>query len=234
MKKKFNAPKLSEEELEKYRSKVRALCNSERFDKARDLAEVWGKKYPESIIFSYHEAVFSAEDDRGLTPAQIKTRHKRAAVKIRALFPRIKTASAIYRGAIRNEYYWFSHQPYKQYLLGKELVKKGQKRYYYSQGVGAEQLAKRYALEGRYALAIRWAKISEKAWINFFKVDDQWLNSYFFYAAVLGYQGRFDEMNVALEKAATIAKKSKNWSGISERREEIERVLSKLQRKIGK
>ena len=106
------------------------------------------------------------------------------------------------------------------------MVRKGRKRRYYSQGVGAAELAKSYARQGKIGLFYRWAKISEQAWLNFFKEDDKWFNSYFFYAAVLGYQGRVDEMNAAFAKAAKIAKKSKNWDAILTYRKEIEDIVS--------
>lgn len=37
------------------------------------------KKYPDSVFCAYREAVFSAEENTGYTPAQIKVRHKSAA-----------------------------------------------------------------------------------------------------------------------------------------------------------
>ena len=126
---------------------------------------------------AYREAVYEAEESTGFTPAQIKARHSKAARKLKALMPRLRAVPFFYRASIRNEYYWFSHQPYKQYLLGVEMVQKGRKRSYYSQGVGAVELAKVYAKQGKKKLFLRWAKIGEKAWLNFFKEDPNWYNS---------------------------------------------------------
>jgi hypothetical protein len=218
---------MAEEELNKLLPKIRKLSNQARYKEIQSIVTGCLKKYPGDILLAYFDAVYSAEGDAG-TPAQIRVRHKKAAKKLKALLPRLRSVSFQRRASIRNEYYWFSHQPYKQYLLGKELVKRGRPRLVYSQGVGAAELAKKYALEGRRGLSLRWAKTSEKAWLKFFKIDDNWYNSYFFYAAALGYQERFDEMNAAFSEAAKIAKKPKNWSAVIKSRREIEYVLSKV------
>ena len=133
------------------------------------------------------------------------------------------------RNSMRNEYYWFSRQPHKQYRLGLERVKAGEKSSYYSQGVGAEQVAKNYALRGRKALCLRWAKKSEKAWLNYFKVMPDWYNSYLFYAASLGYQGKIAEMDKAFATGAKIAGKTKKWKEIVHHRKEVMHVRNLLE-----
>ncbi|RYZ70457.1 MAG: hypothetical protein EOP05_13260 [Proteobacteria bacterium] len=215
-------------ELEKFRTKISNLSNSVRFDEARALCLAMAKRYEKNAEFLFMEAVYEAEDDTGFTPKQVAARHARAAAKIKKLFPKIRSLEPRIRGKMRNEYYWFSHQPKKQYELGRELVAKGNVRSNYSQGVGAVEVAKVYANEGKHALCVRWAKKSELAWKKFFKSDPSWFNAYFFYAMALGYQNRFEEMDAALLNASKYAGKPKSWDATAQCRREIMDVVAKL------
>lgn len=219
---------LSEKEIQKYRKRFRALSNSARCREAHDLAKRLYRRYPDVLLFGYYEAVMSAEEDVGFTPKQVEQRYLRASKKLALLLRRIRKVPVYLRSSLRNEYYWFSRQPYKQYRLGVSLVKSGNKRSYYSQGVGAVEVAKRYAKQKKVVLARRWAKIAERAWLNFFKVDSEWFNSYFFYAQALGYQGRFEEMELALQRAAKIAGKTTRWKAISHERKQILDVCKEI------
>jgi hypothetical protein len=216
------------EEIESQIQTLRKLSNSARYDEAYALAKRLMEKYPSVLQFVHYEAVMTAEDDTGYSPAEIRARYKLAAKKLRALLRRLNGAPLDFRAAVRNEYYWFSRQPMKQYRLGQEMVKKGRLRSYYSQGVGAEELAKKYALEGKKALALKWAKISEAAWLKFFEVDPRWFNSYFFYGMVLGYQGRLKEMEAALTRAAKLVGKTPRWPPLNEVRRDVEKVRRAL------
>jgi hypothetical protein len=140
----------------------------------------------------------------------------------------MRGAPTLLRYRIRNEYFWFSRQPRKQYLLGVKRNKNKKDSGYYSQGVGAAELAKKYALDRRKALCFRWAKRSEEAWLKFFKVEPNWFNSYFFYAMALGYQGRIDEMEKAMNKACRIAGKPKTWKAIRDLRKQIQQAIDAL------
>lgn len=192
--------------LEENLAKIRKLSNSGNYQKVYDMANSLHKKYPKIIVFEYLEAVYSAEETNGFTKVEVARRYKRAASKLKVLLRKLKNVKPKLRDGIRNEYYWFSKQPYKQYLLGVEQVKKGQLTSYYSQGVGAVELSKLYAQKGRAGLSNKWAIISEKAWIEYFKVESNWYNSYLFYGMALGIQGRVDEMNKAFKKGSKISK----------------------------
>jgi hypothetical protein len=69
---------------------------------------------------------------------------------------------------------------------------------------------------------------SENAWLKFFKHESKWFNSYFFYAAALGYQGRFKEMDKAFNRAAKIAGKSSKWKSIVDLRADVLKAYSEL------
>lgn len=181
------------------------ITNSGQYKKAYTLALKLMKKYPNVVQFAHWEAVFTAEDTSGMTQAQSDAKYKLAAKKLKKLFPKLRSVDANLRKSIRNEYYWFSKKPRKQYLLGVEYVNKGNMNSYYSQGVGAVQLAKDYALKGKMKLADRWAKKSESAWLNYFKVVPNWYNSYLFYGQALGLQGKIREMREAFKKGSKIS-----------------------------
>lgn len=90
-------------------------------------------------------------------------------------------------------------------------------------------LAKKYGLAGRRKLAFRWAKKSEKAWLNFFsKIDRHWFNFYMFYAMALGFQNRLKEMDRAIVRGAKVAGKTKNWRFFRDLRTEIMDVVHVL------
>lgn len=216
---------LTEKEIEKYRLQLKKLSGTARYLQAFKLAKELHKKYPEVLLFSYYEAVMIAEDDFNFTPQQVKVRFALAAKKLKPLLRKRKGSAANLRHAIKNEFYWFSEQPYKQYLLGCKSVRKDLARSgYYSQGVGAAQLATFYGLKKKKRLALRWAQKSESAWLEFFKLDAKWYNSYFFYARVLAFQNKSRESDKALEKATKLAKKTKKWKAITKEKDLIKNV----------
>lgn len=221
--------KLSEAEKEKHRAIFRKLSNSAKYTKAYKLAKSLTIKHPEVLLFAYYEALMTAEDDFSFSEKQTIANKKLAVKKFRKLLYRLRSAPEYLRKSIKNEYYWFSDQPYKQYKLGVSEVKSKQFRGgYYSQGVGAAMLARSYALKHKTQLAVRWAKRSESAWLKFFKINSKWYNSYLFYAKSLAYQGKLKESEKALLKAARIAKKSKNWKLIRKERADLLKVYSLL------
>ena len=182
---------ISDQEIEDFRTQTRKLSNRGRFKEVYALAQKYHALYPHVLQFAYTEAVYTAENTTGLSNREVNRRYALAARKLKKLIPKTRSAPPRLRRAVRNEYFWFSRQPYKQYRLGLEFGKDG----YYSAGVGSAQLALRYGNQGRRALSFKWAKISERYWLKFFReVDAKWFNFYMFYAMVLGYQGRINEM----------------------------------------
>lgn len=199
---------------------MRKLSNSAQYAKAYALAKTLMDKYPKVLIFAYYEAVMTAEDDINFSPKQVKLRYNLATKKFKRLLLRTRGVDPKLRHSLKNEYYWFSKQPHKQYLLGVQAQKHNLLRSgFYSQGVGAAQMAKNYGVAGKRRLALRWAKKSEQAWLKYFKIEPNWYNSYFFYAMSLAYQDKLKECDQALAKAAKIAKKPKNWLAV--RKEKI-------------
>ena len=69
-------------------------------------------------------------------------------------------------------------------------------------------LAYQYAKANKWKRAYEWCHKSESAWINFFKINPNWFNSYMFYALVLGIQQRDSEVTKAIRKSAKISGQS--------------------------
>ena len=88
------------------------------------------------------------------------------------------------------------------------------------------ELAKKYFVNGRYKLGIRWCKIAEKAWRECIKVVPNWYSSHYFYAKALGFQGKVKEAEVSLRRAAKISGKSSSYKLFEDARAEIQKILS--------
>ena len=196
---------ISKDEIERHKSQIRNYSNSGKYQRAYDLASRLHRQHPKILDFAYYEAVFTAEEFRGISKSELNVRYRKAASKLRKLLRKLNGVEPRLKRSVRNEYYWFSRQPYKQYRLGIEFVNKGDLSAYYSQGVGAVEVAREYAKKRSKTLFLKWAKTSEKAWLEYFKVQANWFNSYLFYATALGFQGRKNEMYAALKRGSKIS-----------------------------
>lgn len=105
---------LTDEKLEIYRLKLRELSNSAQYEKAHALSNSLMKKHPDIPLFAYYEAVMTAEDNFNFSERQVKARNASAVKKLKKLLKRLRGMSETLRRSVRNEYYWFSAQPYKQ------------------------------------------------------------------------------------------------------------------------
>lgn len=104
------------------------------------------------------------------------------------------------------------------------MVKAGNLRGFYPQGVGAVELAKALFRAGKVANAMKWTKKAESAWLKFFKEDSNWYNSYCWYAKSLGFQGKQKQMDAALAQGAKIAGKSQKNHEFQKVRDEVNEI----------
>lgn len=188
-------------------AKADQLMNRADFKAARKLMEKAVKKFPDSIDILYNLATATGDDLENTSPNQIQKNYKKAASILKNLIPRIRNRSIEFQISVRNEYFWFSAQPRKQYHLGIEMVSRGWPKAYYCQGVGAIMVCEKYLKEKRFTLGIKWAQKAELAFKEYFLVNKNNYNSYCWYAKSLGYQGRLKEMEIALRKGAKVAHK---------------------------
>ncbi len=217
----MSAAELTQAETDEWIARLRRFSGRAEYDKAHALTKKLMKQYPEVFFFRYYEAVMSAEKVVGFTEAQLNLRYKKAARKLKPLLFKLRGQPHRMRDRVRNEYYWFSKQHYKQFQLGIEIVGKGRLGSYYCQGVGATMLARRHVKKSEMSKCLFWSKRAEKAWLNYFKVQPDWSNSYFFYAMVLGYQNRIVEMDKAFARSAKLAGKTSKWKTVVEYRKEV-------------
>lgn len=203
----YRHPSLSKKEIAEYKTQFRALSNSGKYTTAHVLAKSLVKKHPDILYFQYIEAVMTAEQSAGYSKKQIEKRYRLASAKLKKLIPKTRSAkNKKMHSSIMNEYYWFSKQPLKQYRLGVAQVKEGDKYAYYSQGVGAAMMALHLSELNKKSSALRWAKKSEQAWLNYFKIVPDWYNSYLFFAMALGFQNKIAEMDSAFKTASKISR----------------------------
>ncbi len=201
--------------------KLHALNDKGRFKDAYVLARRLTEVYPDILIFAYCEAVFCVEGDRRLAGLDQSARHASVVQRLKPLLKRLRSASPVLRSSIRNEYYWFSRQPHKQYLFGVRQVKRGDSAGYFSQGVGAIEMAKSHRAAGRTSHFLFWAKRAEVAWRELIAIDPDVPNSHLFLATALGFQGRLPEMEAAFARAAEVARRTLGWKVIRDLRKKI-------------
>jgi len=182
------------------------LVKKAKYREALKIIERLHKKYPKNAYVTFRYAV--QYGDQIVSGFDKKATHyKRGAAKLlKPLLKRMKEIPFEERIALRNEYYWFSSQPKKQFLLGKSVVK-SDPRGNYSLGVGAWCIARNYALSGKPVLAKRWANRSCIAWLEYFKYRPDYYNAWSWYARPLGYLGQNSEMKQALTKAMKLSGK---------------------------
>src|SRR3989338_5274048 len=101
------------QKIEAIVQKLRKLSNSDRCHEAYLLAKKMRKKFPNSLRLLYHEAVMYGDDETARTPKTTAKHHRKAMQMLKPLLRQLrnKQITARARQSIRNEYYWFSHQP---------------------------------------------------------------------------------------------------------------------------
>jgi len=191
------------------------------YRKAIGILERVYRKYPkDNRVISFYASTL-ADYGYSLPPARQEALRKRACILLKGLLTRLRGANPRLAYSARNEYYYHSRQHDKQYRLGVEIVQKGNRHAYYSQGVGAAWHAYPHAKAGRWYLARLWARRAVLAWESLFKFHDKYYNSYVHYALALGILGRTKEMEAALARSARLSGKPKTYREFTEVRDKI-------------
>jgi len=128
----------------------------------------------------------------------------KAAKMLKGILPRVRGKEFNrMREIIRNEYYFMSYQPLKQYKLGVEVELKNRKNKHkkisypkyredaglYSQGVGSSILAYNFLEKGNLKRSLHWAKITVKTWEKLNVIRDNHFQYDFFYIQGLAMTG---------------------------------------------
>ena len=213
--------RISDEEWKGPRDTAWAEIQAANYRKAINILSRVYRKYPhDSRVVSFYASTL-ADYGYALPPAKAEALRKRACALLKELLIRLRGAPFNLAYSTRNEYYYHSRQHDKQYHLGVEIVRRGEKRAYYSQGVGAAWHAYPHAKAGRWHLARLWAKRAVRAWETLFKFSNKYYNSYVHYALALGILGRHKEMEAALARSARLAGKPKAYREFTEVRDKI-------------
>lgn len=191
------------------------------------MAERLRRKHPDDSDAKYYYAVLLGDCQDGLSAGRIEMNRKASVRLLKPLMRRLRHFDPATRLRIRNEYYWFSRQPRKQYLLGLESgVRFERWKGNYSQGVGAAWYSLSLAQHGREAAARRWALLSEKAWRRYLK-HERYYNAYVHLGLALGVLGRMTEMEKSFRIGAKIAGRTAQYHEF----EEIRGLVSRLKEK---
>jgi len=204
MKQKQNATYL--DDMKTVRSQVIKFVTKAKYTEAVKCLRIWKKKYPNELFILTTLATLPYEDAFATPGPRRDKAYQKAATNLKPFLRKLRGLPIADRMRNRNEYYWFSQQHLKQYNLGVEGVKKGLPGSYYSQGVGAANLAYKILLKNPSAKGLLWAKRAEKAWLNYFRLwDKTYHDPWLWYALALGLQGRISEMEKALKKSSKLA-----------------------------
>lgn len=201
----------------------KAIMDADYGKAIRILAPVYKKHPCDFRVINFYASTLA--DYGECRPEKEKKKlKKRGCDLLRGLLRRLRGMSRELGYSTRNEYYYHSAQHDKQYHLGVECVRAGEKRGYYSQGVGAAWHAYGHARKGRNSLAEMWAKRAIRAWENYFKFKADYYNAYVHYALALGIMGRLDDMEAALAKSAKLSGKPRSYREFTEVRRSISAI----------
>jgi len=158
------------------------------------------KRHPKNPMAIFMYAVKLGDGSIIMNKKTERADRIKAAKMLKAILPKVRGKEFIrMREIIRNEYYFMSYQPLKQYKLGAECQKRNAKnknkkisypKYradagLYSQGVGSSILAYNYLERGNLKRSFHWAKISVKTWEKLNLVRDNHFQYDFYYIQAL-------------------------------------------------
>lgn len=204
-----NKTEFDQLKIEKLKAKTREYIFKAQYTKAQKYLLKQKNNYPNLLFIKATLASITCETAFYKDEKTMRKEFTKAAGRLKRL---LKLNSEIkddngYRNL--NEYYWFSKQYKKQYLLGVKKLKTNDKRGYYSQGVGAVNYAAKLKAHGKEKESLAWAKKAEKAWICFFKYrTTKYYDPWAWYALSLGLQGKKSEMEKAIKKSAKLSLRS--------------------------
>jgi len=217
----MKSTKITDEEWAKPRDAAWKAIQAAEYRKAINILTRVYKKYPKDLrVVSFYASTL-ADYGYSQPPAKQEQLRKRACALLGGLLRRLRGADSSLVYSTRNEYYYHSKKHDRQYALGVEFVSAGNKRAYYSQGVGAAWHAYGHAKAGRGYLAGLWAKRAVKAWQNLFKINNKYYNSYVHYSLALGILGRFKDMEAALHTSAQLSGKPESYQEFKDVRQKV-------------
>lgn len=197
---------------------TKRLVGLARYRDAFLLAKSALKQHPDNRFVQFRYAVLLGDSEEMTSAKRHASNTKQAAALLKKLLRRASGIDPIWVSIWKNEYYWFSKQPLKQWKLGVRNVEAGNKSGYYSMGVGAVCLAVKHFEKNQSKLALKWAEKAELAWRKYIEHLPTYYNGYVWYAKSLGLQLKMIEMEESLREAAKLAQKPIDYKEFSDAR----------------
>lgn len=177
------------------------------------------KMFPDDTIAAFNYYSIMADYALSKETKEFKQMHKEATLGMKKLFKRTsgRGISRNFKNLMKNEYYYQTKQYKKQFYLGVNLYKRhGDKHDMYSAGVGAANLALKFARLKNKKMADLWAKKSVESWEVYFEINKTYYNPYVHYALALGILGRKKEMMKSLKTSSKLCKKPMSYKEFAE------------------
>ena len=223
--------RLEFEEVRESIKLIRGFVNAAQYKKAFAHAEKLNTTFPDNRFARYRYAV-SLGDCREWAPhTKVSINEARAAKILQSLLRRTSGIEEAWKNVWKNEYYWFSKQPKKQWNLGLSEVKKTGKGHY-SMGVGAVSLSLNLYKKSKFRSAKAWARKAQLAWEDYFKYSPKYYNAHVWYAQSLGLQGDLKGMERALKMAAKLSKRPLSYREFVDARKDVLAALKKANPKV--
>jgi hypothetical protein len=93
-------------------------------------------------------------------------------------------------------------------------------------------LAREYLKSGQQKKGNGWALRAERAWVEFEKVEPRYYNSHVWKAWSQGLQGRVDDMEKSLRRAAKLSGQPRNYREFEDVRADVKRFQKLLGRNL--
>jgi len=209
------------DEVELELKRIWKLVTLARYEAAYQRAKKLYQKHPKNYRVLYRYAVCLGDRTGENRSKEARKNHQSAVKILKKLTYRIRAFEPSRRAAVLNEYYWFSHQPRKQYRLGLKETRNKNQNSFYSMGVGAWGMVELYARRNKLKLAIRWAQKSSDAWESYFKYQSRYYNAWVWYARAQGFLFGKAEMEKALKVAQRLSHRPKSYVEFREARREV-------------
>ncbi len=217
--------KLEREQVQKEVNQIRELLDKARYKQAFQIAKNLYKKFPENRYAQYRYAVSLGDCDEWAAPNKVILNQKTASRILKNLLRKTRGIDPRWRSYWRNEYYWFSKQPMKQWRLGLSDIRSGISGGQYSMGVGAVSVSLQCFEKRKITQGKIWARKAQDSWEQYFRITPNYYNAYVWYAQALGLQGDVKGMETALKRAAKISKRSIRYSEFTEAKKKVMAAL---------
>lgn len=221
------ASQLSQKQRDRIRNEYFSWVRKADYKKAFAVIKKYKKLYPTDFaVCRYYAAMLG---DYAQTCRNLKQRrlHGQSIRLMRDLLRRTRCEpNRRIVTTLRNEYYYQTGQFKKQYELGVSTVRAGDRRGYYSQGVGAAWHAYGLAKKRQISRARKWARRAVTACQRYAKINPKYYNPYLHRAVAEGVLGRSSNVERSLRKAARLSGRKPSYPEFEAIRALVRTMLS--------